>query len=128
MDLAAAPSNRAGGVSVAQERDINLKMAQAEAPAQQVGRYISGSDNRTVQVETIRAIHDLTFFKRNNRWVDSRLAGKEEAAPDQTVAFGSPEYAMILATLVNERRQAALAQEGEILIQVGGKAVLVQAP
>lgn len=128
MDLAAAPSNRAGGVSVAQERDINQKMAQAEAPAQQVGRYISGSDNRTVQVETIRAIHDLTFFKRNNRWVDSRLAGKEDAAPDQTVAFGSPEYAMILATLVNERRQAALAQEGEILIQVGGKAVLVQAP
>jgi len=127
-DRAASQDSRMGGVSVAQERDINQKMMQAEAPAQQVGRWVSGDDQRVVQLETVRAIHDLTFFRRGNRWVDSRLAGKEDASPEQTVAFGSPEYAGILATLVSERRQGALAQEGEILIQVGKKAVLVQAP
>lgn len=121
------PAAGRSGSSVAQERDIALKSAaHAAAPAQSVvGAYVS-PDQKKEKLETVQAIADLTFFRRSNRWVDSRVLDKADAEPDRTVTFGTPEYAKVLDQLVAENRQAALAQEGDILIQLGKERILIK--
>lgn len=119
--------DRAGAGSVNQEANVSKQLS-SMAPAAASGRFLN-ERLESVQITTVNQIADLTFFKRpNNRWVDARLLDQEDQAPDQTIAFASPEYNALVDQLIIEGRQAALAQSGEIYLQLAGKRVLIQAP
>jgi hypothetical protein len=103
--------------------------SQRSLSASAAGKSYLNERLERVEITTVNQIADLTFFKRpNNRWVDARLLDQEDQAPDQTIAFASPEYDALVDQLIKEGRQAVLAQRGEIYLQVSGKRVLVQAP
>ncbi len=125
--LATRSMDRAGAGSVNQEE--NVMKSQRSLSASAAGKSYLNERLERVEITTVNQIADLTFFKRpNNRWVDARLLDQEDQAPDQTIAFASPEYDALVDQLIKEGRQAALAQRGEIYLQVSGKRVLVQAP
>jgi Ca-activated chloride channel family protein len=118
---------RAGPGSMNQEE--NVMKSQRSLSASAAGKSYLNERLERVEITTVNQIADLTFFKRpNNRWVDARLLDQEDQAPDQTIAFASPEYDALVDQLIKEGRQAALAQRGEIYLQVANKRVLVQAP
>jgi Ca-activated chloride channel homolog len=125
--LATRSMDRAGAGSVNQEE--NVMKSQRSLSASAAGKSYLNERLERVEITTVNQIADLTFFKRpNNRWVDARLLDQEDQAPDQTIAFASPEYDALVDQLIKEGRQAALAQRGEIYLQVSGKRVLIQAP
>lgn len=119
----ASPGGGRSGSSVAQERDINMKQA-----ATQVERHIGyvAANQEVVRVTSIQAVADLTFFRRASRWVDSRILEQDQEKVDRTVVFGTPEYAKVLDELVAQNRQGVLAQEGEILLQLGKENILIK--
>jgi hypothetical protein len=78
---------------------------------------------------TVQQVCDLAFFKRGNRWVDSRIvAGEPNVQPRRTIAFGSDEFRDLAARLAREGRQGSIALRGDILLMVDGQAVLIQSP
>ncbi len=78
-----------------------------------------------VEVTTVQQRNGQAFYKKGNRWVQSSLAGGD-AKPDQEIAIGSPEYQALTERLARDHRQGSLAQEGEVLLDVDGKKVLVR--
>ena len=82
-----------------------------------------------VEITNVQQITDRTFFRRNNRWVDSSVLDKEKTlTPDQTMEFGTPEFYKLVDRLVKEGRQGILALSGEMLLSIDGKTVLIKAP
>ena len=51
--------------------------------------------------------------------------GLPTPTPDETVEFGSDAHLRLLERLVGEGRQAVLSLDGEILLQLGDRRVLV---
>lgn len=87
-------------------------------------------DLARVEISTVQQVADRAFFRRQNRWVDSRLIGLAEAGndPPRVIDFGSQEFKDLLERLAREGRQGIIALEGEILLLLDGKPVLVKGP
>ncbi|MCK4292440.1 MAG: VWA domain-containing protein [Planctomycetes bacterium] len=85
---------------------------------------------RAVRITNVQQISDLTFYHRGDRWVDSRLASKEEeeVVPDRTVDFGSKEFVELVEQLVAQNRQGCLSFAEDVLILNGGEIILVDMP
>lgn len=82
-----------------------------------------------VEITNVQQITDRTFFRRNNRWVDSSVLDREkELKADQTIEFGTPEFYKLVDRLVSEGRQGILALSGEMLLSIDGKTILVKTP
>ncbi|MCP3902680.1 MAG: hypothetical protein GY715_03510 [Planctomycetes bacterium] len=100
---------------------------------QQVGQAVlnyrnSFVDERLERVEfdAVRQVNDLAFFRRGARWVDSRLvtlAGAIE--PHETVMIGSERYRQLVRRLERSGRHGVLALNGNILLLVDDRIVLV---
>ena len=77
----------------------------------------------------MQQVSDLAFYKRRDRWVDSRLVSNgDEGRPRRVIEFGSDEYRALVAKLVSEGRQGSIALRGDVLMLVDGEPVLVKAP
>ena len=81
-----------------------------------------------VEITNVQQITDRTFFKRNNRWVDSNALKNETVKPDQVIEFGTPEFYRLVDQLVRQGREGILALSGEMLLMIDGKTVLIKAP
>lgn len=82
-----------------------------------------------VEITNVQQITDRTFFRRNNRWVDSSVLDREKnLTADQTIEFGTPEFYRLVDRLVSEGRQGILALPGEMLLSIDGKTILVKTP
>jgi Ca-activated chloride channel family protein len=82
-----------------------------------------------VEITNVQQITDRTFFRRNNRWVDSSVLDREKnLKADQTIEFGTPEFYRLVDRLVFEGRQGILALSGEMLLSIDGKTILVKTP
>ena len=80
-----------------------------------------------VSIATVQQINDRAFYKRGNRWVDSRMVTKDgQKAPDRVVVVGSDEFWTLVKKLADENRQGCMALKGEILLDFDGEAVLVK--
>jgi Ca-activated chloride channel family protein len=88
--------------------------------------YLDRNLNR-VEVTGVQQVADRAFFRRGDRWVDSRLLGREAPTPDRVVVVGTAAFRALVDKLTAAHRQACLGLRGEILIEVGGEAVLVRA-
>lgn len=87
-------------------------------------------DENMNRVEFVRVqqVNDLAFFRRGNRWVDSRIVGSPggSSEPENAVRFGTPEYRALALRLADEGRQGSMALQGDIVLEIDGNQVLVK--
>lgn len=117
---------RSGMGAVSQS--INADMRREQKTLNYRNEYRDENMNRVV-TESIQQVNDLAFYRTGNQWVDSRLAlktGYGEA--DTIVEFGSDNYRKLLNRLISENRQGVLSLNGDILLEIDGKTVLVRNP
>jgi Ca-activated chloride channel homolog len=79
-----------------------------------------------VSVTTVQQVNDRAYYRRGNRWVDSRLVSDEKTPPTKTIEYGSPEFFELLKKLETSNQQGSVALGGEILLLVDGERVLVK--
>lgn len=121
-----AQQNRTGMGGVSQAMNNSVQMRQATT--NRSNSYLTQNMQR-VEVTNVQQITDRTFFRRNNRWVDSSALSREkDPKPDRTIEFGTDEFYQLVDRLVAEGRQGILALSGEMLLLIDGKTVLVKAP
>lgn len=120
-----AQSVRSGMGSVSQASNNTIQKSSANM--NRSNSYFTQNMER-VEITTVQQITDRTFFKRNNRWVDSNALKKEAVKPDQVIEFGTPEFYKLVDRLVRDGREGILALSGELLLMVDGKTILIKAP
>jgi Ca-activated chloride channel family protein len=98
-------------------------------PAEEIAKHgLLKSDERgrdvTLEVVTgVRQVGNRAFYKRAKAWVDAEV--KDAAQVDETVLRWSPRFfEMIAQTTALEN--ARLAQEGDVLLRLQGRNVLVK--
>jgi len=82
-----------------------------------------------VAISTVQQINDKAYYNRQGRWIDSNLVGQDQQArPTRVIAFGSREFFDLAQRLARENRQGSIAMRGDILLEVDGQSVLIEAP
>ena len=80
-----------------------------------------------VSIANVQQINDQAYYRRGNRWVDSRLVNEEdEIEPTKTIDFGSKEFMEIAEKLATENRQGSIALTGDILLLIDGEPILIR--
>ena len=88
--------------------------------------FIYNTNLERVAVTGVQQVSDRAFFRRDGRWIDSRLTGKGDAAqPTTVVEFGSEDFRKLALRLADQGRQGTIALRGEILMEVDGETILV---
>jgi Ca-activated chloride channel family protein len=115
------------GLSSANQ-DLNNQNQKSVACVNPRNKYWDASMNEVVTA-TVQQVCDLAFYKRHDRWVDSRLVTHEaEVQPHRVITFGSQEFRDLAARLAREGRQGSIALRGDILMLIDGQRVLIRAP
>ncbi len=113
------------GVS-AVNQSMNSTYMNTQSVANGANEYYDEQMNRVANTR-VQQVSDRAFFRRGDRWVDSQaLEPGKETAVDEMMTVGSSEYERLAATLAAQHRNGALAMEGEILMRVNGKNVLIK--
>jgi Ca-activated chloride channel family protein len=119
-----AVKNRWGTWAVAQGK--NVVDAKKQSRVKFYNDYLD-SKLRRVQITDVQQSCARGFFKRGNRWIDGQIvAARTAQTADSVVDFGTVAYATLLDKLVKEGRQALIAKEGEVLVRIEGRNVLVR--
>ena len=127
-----AIKTRSGMAAVNQGLNFNAQKVQSCSNAAS-NAYFDDKLNR-VEIASVQQVCDRTFYKRGERWIDARLIGPSQQGqhdtlqPDQIIDFGSPEHLALLHTLITQNRQAVLSLNGDIVIRVEGRNILVRQP
>lgn len=79
-----------------------------------------------VSVGEVQQLNDRAYFKKGERWVDTRLVEKTELKPDETIKLGSDEYLKLVERLTALGREGTVAVKGEIVIELDGKVILIK--
>jgi Ca-activated chloride channel family protein len=116
---------RAGAGGVAQQMNTNAQHESQRFSGKQV--YIA-ADMKERELGGVQQVADRALFYRAGRWIDSDLLKDENAAPEMTVEFGTPEFAQVVHQLAAEGRQGMLARGGDVYLRLQGKRVLVRCP
>ncbi|MFI4881474.1 MAG: VWA domain-containing protein, partial [Phycisphaerales bacterium JB064] len=121
-------SNERTGVGAVQQDAVNDYNMKAQWV---VANRMQTAGGAQVILTGMRQVADQTLFARSGRWIDSSLIeavdGNNESV-DETVEFGSERYFELADALVKENRQGVLALGGDVLLNRGGRVILVQAP
>jgi len=121
-----AMSGRSGVGGVNQSLNISKQKDQATLNYK---NYYFDAEMQSVSVSGVQQINDWTYYRRGNRWVDSRLMENEaQIKPKRIVRFGSDEYLELAQKLARQNRQGSIALSGDVLMLVDGEAVLIQGP
>ncbi len=121
-----AIQTRSGLSSVNQ--DVNNQNQKAMSCVNPRNEFLDARMNK-VATATVQQVCDLAFYKRGDRWVDSRIVSSPaEVKPERVIVFGSDEFRNLAATLVRQGRQGSIALHGDILMIVDGQRVLIKAP
>ncbi|MCA8965363.1 MAG: VWA domain-containing protein [Planctomycetes bacterium] len=105
----------------------NLWAQKGQTRANYFNGYLDQNLN-LVQTVAVQQVRDCAFYKRGDRWIDSRSVLGKRVEPDEQVQFGSPRYLEVQLALQREGRAAVLSLQGEVLLQLDGRNVLVTAP
>jgi Ca-activated chloride channel family protein len=85
------------------------------------------AEMNAVQVTNVQQVADRAFYRRGQRWIDSRIVNTAKSSmPDRTIEFGSDAFWDLLRRLVREDRAGCVALTGDIVLEVGGETVLIQ--
>lgn len=111
-----------GGVNQA----YNLSAQKGQSKLNKGNAYYDEQMNR-VSIASVQQVNDLAFYRRGNRWVDSRLVNKEkQAEPQRVVQFGSDEFKQLAERLAKDNRQGSVALRGEVMLEVDGESILIR--
>jgi Ca-activated chloride channel family protein len=115
------------GLSSANQ-DVNCQNEKGTSCLNPRNKYWDATMNE-VATATVQQVCDLAFYKRRDRWVDSRLVTNEaEVRPAHVITFGSAEFRALADKLARQGRQGSIALRGDILMLVDGQPVLIKAP
>ncbi len=120
--------SRSGVSAVSQGKNFQAQKAQE---CLNLTNGMWNAANERVEFSNVQQVCDMAFFNRGGTWIDARLVQAERAdyaseAPDEVVQFGSARHRELVTSFAAEGRQAALALEGQLLIEHGGKKLLVR--
>jgi len=87
-------------------------------------------DMNRVSVANVQQINDRAYYRKNNRWVDSRLVNKKQSQikPDNVIEFGTDEFFEFTDRLAKQNRQGSIAVRGDVVLLVDGKTWLIKMP
>ena len=117
-----AVNTRSGWGSVNQSK--NSAAQQSQQAANPRNSYYN-EKMQSVQSTSVQQVNDRAFYKRGDRWVDSRVIQNESAKPDAVIKLGSKEFKELADRLAGENRAGTLSLDGDILMKVGEKSILV---
>jgi Ca-activated chloride channel family protein len=125
-----AQGERTGSGAVAQA--VNINRARQQAQVARGGRFLDGN-LKEIRLANIQQRNDKSLFRRGVTWVDSQVfeqaSGKSAAdPPDRVIDFGTPEYFELARRLADEKRSGVLAVNGQLLLLLDGKRILVKGP
>jgi Ca-activated chloride channel family protein len=106
-------------------QDFN-KQTQIEQKCMNYGNAFFDEKLNRVSISSVQQVSDRTFYRRDNRWVDSRVIEQDKAQPKKIIAFGSDDFLKLTERLAKEGRQGCVSLRGEVLLQVDGEMVLVK--
>jgi Ca-activated chloride channel family protein len=118
---------RSGAGAVNQEKNVQA-LAKSPAPAAAAPQTYLDKNLKPVQITSVRSMNQSAIYQRGARWVEGRLLAHADLPPQQTLAFGSPEYDRAVDRLVATGRGWMLATAGELLVDIDGQRTLLQAP
>jgi len=118
-----AIATRYGLASVNQEN--NLQAQRHQYSLNMRNAYYDRNMNR-VQITTVQQVNDRAFYRRGNRWIDSRLAQAKQQREQRVVRFGTPAYDAVVQNLAAKHRQGAVALHGDVLMEIDGERVLIK--
>ncbi|MCZ6599196.1 MAG: VIT domain-containing protein [Planctomycetota bacterium] len=117
---------RVGRAALNQSTNVNRQRVQNRL--NRANAYLNANMDK-VSHKRVQQVSDRSFFKRHGNWVDARLF---RLGPDVEVAevlvVGTKAHRDLVDRLVAENRQGILALRGNILMELDGRAVLIQAP
>lgn len=121
-----AVNTRSGLASVNQ--DLNNQYQKDMSCVNPRNEFFDAAMNK-VSTATVQQVCDLAFYKRGDRWIDSRIVSDPpDVKPEQIIVFGSDEFRDLAAKLAREGRQGTISLRGDILLIVDGRRVLIKAP
>ncbi len=107
-------------------QDINRQRVKSQKVLNFGNNYIN-SKLKEVEIVSVQQICDRAFFKRGNRWVDSRLVNDPKKDMNaRIVDIGSVAYAALISQLAEQGRQGCLSLSGDIFLMVGSERVLIR--
>ncbi len=92
------------------------------------GNYYWDANMRRVAATGVQQLGRGAYFLRGDTWVDGRLADQVQITPQEVVSFGSPAYDKLLHRLVTKGEHTPLSLNGNVLMQIDNKPVLVCPP
>jgi hypothetical protein len=128
-----AVASRVGEAAVAQGCNYNDRKGKGWQDYRNT--YVDVQDGKLerVEVQRVQQLCDRTFFLRGERWVDARLVEAMAKAPsnrpleaDEVVEFGSAAHRALVDEFVRDGCAGLLSLSGEILLDHGGKRLLVR--
>ncbi len=124
--ISRAVATRSGLASVNQSANTIFNTTQSFLNGR--NEFFDQNMNR-VAVTTVQQVNDMAFYRRGDRWVDSRIVGEEvKTEPGNVIQFGSGEFRKLALRLAEQHRQGAISLNGDILMMVDGQPVLVKGP
>jgi len=119
-----AMRSRSGRDAISQSFNIQPQKMQKSL---NYGNVFYNERMERVSIATVQQINDLAYYRRANRWIDSRLVQKEgQVKPKRIIEFGSKEYFELAENLAKQNRQGSIALAGDILLLVDGETVLIK--
>ncbi|MHC4736056.1 MAG: hypothetical protein ACYTDW_16595, partial [Planctomycetota bacterium] len=105
-------------------QSFNMIQQKAQITLNARNDYYDPQMNR-VSIANVQQINDRAYYRRRNRWVDSRLVNEEEdnVKAAKVVEFGSKEFMEIAEKLAKENRQGSIALTGDVLLLIDGEPV-----
>lgn len=114
---------RTGIASVNQE--IN-NSAQRSQSLLNVGNSYWTSEMKLATITNVQQCNSGAFYRRGKRWISNELIDEDNMKkPDQTIKFGSPEFLELVHELRTLERQQEVSLEGDVLLKLDGKTILV---
>jgi Ca-activated chloride channel family protein len=119
-----AVDTRAGIGAVNQ--GVNIRSQVGQSNLNPSNTFYDRNMNR-VEITNVQQISDRAFFRRGDRWVDSRVLDRVSTLKvDEQIEFGTPAYDRLVERLVARGEQGLLALTGDTVFVVDGRAVLVR--
>ena len=113
-----------GGVS----QSLNMMRQKEQKVLNTRNDFLDAQMNR-VLVTNVQQINDRTYYRRGDRWIDSRLVSNEtQIEPKKVIEFGSDEFIELLIKLAVYNRQGSVALGHDVLLEVDGEVILVKGP
>ncbi|MBW8015165.1 MAG: VWA domain-containing protein [Planctomycetes bacterium] len=122
-----AMRSRSGRSAVNQS--VNFKAMKSAEGLNYRNDFYDANMNR-VSVANVQQINDRAYYRKNNRWIDSRLVNKKQSQikPDNVIEFGTDEFFKFTYRLAKQNRQGSIAVRGDVVLLVDGKTWLIKMP